>query len=210
MSLQEILTKSIAGRIPKGDVPLGAVDDVLQVLRCHLIKEASDLGTLSEGDLDDTLQSVTTIKIRSLARIALKKYINQHTEDSDDDEGSGNKKLVRVQSRRYSNKQAMPSIIQSFVEILTAKYMVNNWLTNREPEDLREDIESISTNVALIAALVMSMTTPLYVGAKEVHLLDDEPLSPYCEVIYAGALASCTIMEAVTVLLCIRNLAVIR
>jgi hypothetical protein len=153
-------------------------------MRLNLIHSRSHLSSLDNQDIDELLKCIAPLRIRSALKTAIKRQLMTSV-------------IPGAKRRR--------GLCESFYDLMSSEYIVEHWMNNDSPEDLRNDIEMINTNVALVAALIMSMTTPLYVGVKEVSI--DNPVY---ENIYAGALGGCTILEAITVLLSIFNLVTIR
>jgi len=83
-------------------------------------------------------------------------------------------------------------------------YIRKCWISNTSPSDLLDDIVYVSSNQALICALVLTISLPLFVESAD---FDPEI---YAAQIYTLFMGIATCAEAVAILVCLRNIMAVK
>lgn len=106
-------------------------------------------------------------------------------------------KIVKERRKKYG-------IIHGIIDMFTGKYIVGCWRKNSDAEDLQGDIILMNANVALVGALISTISIPMFTAVNR-----EEFTTSTCAYVYVFFVATCSVLEAVSVLICIRNLLLI-
>lgn len=106
--------------------------------------------------------------------------------------------ILETNHKRLSTRKALLSIV-------SGDYIRTSWMSNANPSDLQEDIVNISSNQALICALVLTISLPLFVQSS-----DFDHSGSYYSQIYTFFLGVATCAEAAAVLVCLRNILAVK
>jgi hypothetical protein len=97
------------------------------------------------------------------------------------------------------------STMKALSSIIKGDYIRTSWLRNTSPSDLRSDIVNVSSNQALICALVLTIALPLFIDSASFENMDNNLSQFYT--LFLGV-ATCT--EAAAVLVCLRNVLAVK
>eukprot|EP00596_Hydrurales_sp_CCMP1899_P001043 CAMPEP_0119039214 /NCGR_PEP_ID=MMETSP1177-20130426/8609_1 /TAXON_ID=2985 /ORGANISM="Ochromonas sp, Strain CCMP1899" /LENGTH=289 /DNA_ID=CAMNT_0007002849 /DNA_START=315 /DNA_END=1184 /DNA_ORIENTATION=- len=113
-----------------------------------------------------------------------------------------NDSLIIDNKINHERKKYSP--MKGIIDMFRGTYVVESWKQNSDPVDLQEDIVLMTSNLALVGALVLTMAIPMFVAVDDVAF--NSSTIAYA---YVFLLAVCGVLEGISVLLCIRNLLVI-
>lgn len=123
-----------------------------------------------------------------------------------DDRNTHRSKQLRQMSQKFNENDERSSTLswgKSLQMMARGSYITGNWLSNPDKKDLSEDIVALNTEIGILCALVLTITVPLFF---EGHEHGESILMGW----YTFFLSLASIIEAVAVLVCIRNIIIVQ